>query len=397
VSIALDPPRWRAAAELFDEALELSATERPAFLDRVCAAGSELRAAVEALIAADRNAADFLERPAVEHAEAMAVSRVGERIGAFRLVREIGRGGMGEVYRAERDDGQFDQRVAIKLIQARPASERLLRDFLRERRILARLEHPHIARLFDGGMTADGHPYLIMEYVEGEAITTWCEAKRLPLEDRLRLFLAVCEAVEAAHQAQVVHRDLKPSNILVGGQGHVKLLDFGIARTMDHESTASSTALPRLTPLYAAPEQIRGERATAATDVYTLGLLLHEILTGVPAHRVQRAAPGELVRAILEDEPEPPSTVAARQRELGTPAVPPRRLRGDLDRIVLKALQKEPAHRYPSVAALAGDLRRHLDGLPVTARADRAAKPLRRWRLEASSRGRRTVPARSRL
>ena len=383
MSIALDPRRWQAASALFDEALELSVTRRPAFLDRACAADSGLRAAVEALIAADEDAAGFLEQPAVERTGALAASRIGERIGAFRLVREIGRGGMGEVYLGEREDGRCEQPVAIKLIQSGSASERLLRDFRRERRILARLEHPHIARLLDGGVTADGLPYLVMEYVEGEAITTFCEARRLSLEDRLRLVLAVCEAVEAAHRALVVHRDLKPSNILVDRRGYVKLLDFGVARSLDRESEATRAALPCLTPLYAAPEQLRGEPGTAATDVYALGLLLHEVLTGVPARRVRRATPQELVRAIVAEKPEPPSAAAARRRrETGTPAIPPRRLRGALDRIVLQALQKEPARRYPSAAALADDLQCHLAGLPVTARSGRlacwAAKLLRR-------------------
>ncbi|MBV8201719.1 MAG: PD40 domain-containing protein [Acidobacteria bacterium] len=391
----LDPRRWDRAGALFDLAVELPPAERRALFEHAAASDPALAAEVETLVAADERAAGFLAEPAdpgcellaaavLEHDARAAADRVGQRFGAFRLVREIGHGGMGVVYLADRADGQFEQRVAIKLVHAGPHGERLLRGFLRERRILAQLEHPHIARLLDGGLTSDGMPYLVMEYVEGEPITVHCEHQHLPVNERLQLFLAVCEAVEAAHRAHVVHRDLKPSNVMVSRRGEVKLLDFGAAGSLDLEATATRTFA--LTPLYAAPEQLRGQPATAATDVYALGLLLYELLTGVRAHALPRESPGELMRVVLFAEPARPSEAAARRQAGTAAAAARRRLRGDLDGIVLKALEKDPAHRYPSAAAMAGDVRRHLAGRPVTAGSRgmtyRAVKLVRRWRLE---------------
>ena len=317
-------------------------------------------------------------------------ARLGQRLGAFALVREIGHGGMGTVYLADRADGQFDQRVAIKVVRGDLDSERLLRAFRRERQILARLEHPHIARLLDGGLTPDGLPYFVMEHVDGEPITDYCARQQLPVEDRLRLFLAVCAAVDAAHQSHVVHRDLKPSNVLVSRAGEVKLLDFGIAKLLDAEADRTRTETMAMTPLYAAPEQLRGDPVTAATDVHALGLLLFEVLTGKRARRLERGSPDELVKIVLEGEPPRPSdVVTAGAGEATAPTAVShagellrRRLRGDLDTIVWRTLQKEPARRYPTVAALAADLQRHLDGLPITARpaslAYRTGKLMRR-------------------
>ncbi len=385
----IDRRTWERVAALFDEALELPPAERAAVLDRACAAG--VRAEVEALLAADERAASFLAEPAdpsgrilaaavIDRREEVAAERVGQRLGAYRLVREIGRGGMGAVYLAERADGQFEQRVAIKLIQSGRARDRILRDFLRERQILARLEHPHIARLLDGGLTPAGEPYFVMEYVAGLPITDHCAHRGLAVEDRLRLFLAACEAVAAAHRAQVVHRDLKPSNILVDGAGEVKLLDFGIAKVLGPETGEATFTASPMTPLYASPEQIRGLPATERTDVYALGLLLYELLTGRRAHRVDAESPEALVRAVLTGVPERPSAAAPALRH---------RLRGDLDNIVLKALRKDPASRYPSVVALGEDVRRHLAGEPVAARGSgllyRAARRLRRRRTEAAA------------
>jgi Tol biopolymer transport system component len=401
----LDRRAWQRVAALFDEASVLPPSERAGFLDRACAGAGELRAEVEALLAADAQAAGFLAGPAdptgrllaaavLERGEEAAAERAGERLGAHRLVREIGRGGMGTVYLAERVDGQFEQRVAIKLIRSGKLGDRVLRDFLRERQILARLEHPHIARLLDGGLTPAGEPYFVMEHVAGLPITDYCAHHRLAVEERLRLFLAVCEAVAAAHRAQVVHRDLKPSNILVDAAGEVKLLDFGIAKVLGPQgSEATRTAAP-MTPLYAAPEQIRGLPATERTDVYALGLLLYELLTGRRAHQAGDESPEALVRAVLESEPARPSAAAG-----ADPAAPAagnrlaitlrRRLRGDLDNIVLKALCKDPAGRYPSAAALGEDVRRHLAGEPVAARGRglvyRGAKGLRRHRTEVAA------------
>ena len=388
-----DRRTWERVAALFDEALELPPSERAGFLDRACAGAAELRAEVEALLAADEQAASFLADPAdptgrlfaaavFERREEVAAERAGERLGAYRLVREIGRGGMGAVYLAERADGQFEQRVAIKLLQSGKQGDRVLRDFLRERQILARLEHPHIARLFDGGLTPAGEPYFVMEYIAGLTITGYCAHHQLAVEERLRLFLAVCEAVAAAHRAHVVHRDLKPSNILVDGAGQVKLLDFGIAKVLGPETGEMTHTAAAMTPLYASPEQVRGLPVTERTDVYALGLLLYELLTGRRAHRVDSESPESLIRAVLDGEPERPSAAVGQ----GSSAALRRRLLGDLDNIVLKAVRKDPASRYPSAAAFGEDVQRHLAGEPVAARGSglvyRAAKRLRRRRTE---------------
>jgi Tol biopolymer transport system component len=384
-----DRRTWERVAALFDEALELPPAERAGFLDRACAV--ELRTEVEALLAADERASSFLVGPAdpsghllaeavLERREEADAERVGQRLGAYRLVREIGRGGMGTVYLAERADGQFEQRVAIKLIRSGQPGDRVLRDFLRERQILARLEHPHVARLLDGGLTPAGEPYFVMEHVAGLPVTDYCAHHRLAVEERLRLFLAACEAVAAAHRAHVVHRDLKPSNILVDAAGEVKLLDFGIAKVLGLETGEATRTIAPMTPLYASPEQVRGLPATERTDVYALGLLLYELLTGQRAHRVGRESPEALVRAVLEGEPERPSAVSGAFR---------RGLRGDLDNIVLKALRKDPASRYPSAAALGEDVQRHLAGEPVAARGSglvyRVTKRLRRRRTEVAA------------
>ncbi|HEV8237924.1 MAG TPA: protein kinase [Thermoanaerobaculia bacterium] len=396
---SLDPHRWQQVAALVDEAFEVPAEARAAWLEHACGGDEALRREVETLLRADEESAGFLAESADPHGELFAAAaeargeaaageHAGRRLGSFRLVREIGRGGMGAVYLGERADGQFEQRVAVKLIAAGPDAARLLRDFRRERQILARLEHPNIARLIDGGMDVDGVPYLVMEYVEGEPITAWCAASRLGVRERLRIFLAVCAAVEAAHRAQVIHRDLKPSNILVSGAGEVKLLDFGVARELDLGGEATRTLLPALTPAYAAPEQLRGEATTVATDVYALGLLLYELLAGVRAQRPRREGADELLRVVLAEEPPPPSVAAAEGGGTYAGAAWRRALRGDLDRIVGKALEKEPERRYPSVAALAADLERHLAGEPITARGGalyRAAKLLRRRRLETAA------------
>jgi tetratricopeptide (TPR) repeat protein len=299
----------------------------------------------------------------------------GDRIGAFRIVRELGCGGMGAVYLAERADGQFEQRVALKLIRRGMASDEVLRRFLRERQILARLQHPHIARLLDGGLTGDGQPWFAMEHVEGVAITRYADVRRLTVDERIRLFLGICDAVRHAHEAGVVHRDLKPSNLLVTGAGEVKLLDFGIAKLLEEERRGSTrTGMRPMTPEYAAPEQIRGKPITPATDTYGLGVVLYEMLTGHHPHRGgPQDAPAEVERRICDQEPPRPSTrvgnaEAVSRARRTTPAQLRRRLAGDLDNIVLRALEREPARRYTSALALSDDLRRHLAGRPVRAR-----------------------------
>jgi serine/threonine protein kinase/Flp pilus assembly protein TadD len=396
----LTPERWLRIDSILDTAFELPVDARDAYLDRACAGDPELRSRVDALLAADREAGDFLAAPLIRRRPApgrepddpglAAVAAVGQRIGPYRVLRELGCGGMGAVYLAERVDGQFEQRVALKLIRRGMASDEILRRFLRERQILARLQHPHIARLLDGGLTVDGQPWFAMEHVEGVAITRYADERRLTIDERVRLFVGICDAVRHAHQAGVVHRDLKPSNLLVDAAGEVKLLDFGIAKLLEEgewegEGRASTrTGVRLMTPEYAAPEQIRGEPITPATDTYGLGVVLYELLTGHHPYRAgPQDTPAAVERRICHEEPPRPSTrvghaEAVSRARRTSPARLCRRLAGDLDNILLRALEQEPARRYPSADALSDDLRRHLAGLPV--RAKRATILYRAWK-----------------
>ena len=367
----MSDPHWQRLQELFHQAVPLDPDQRAALLDRECAEDPELRVQVERLLSASDRAGGFIHEPAIASPGVLPPddepSRVGRRVGAYRLVRELGRGGMGAVYLAERDDGGFKQRVAIKLIKRGMDTDQVLARFRAERQILASLDHPNIARLLDGGTTDDGLPYFAMEYIEGRPIDAFCEAGQLAVEERLRLFLQVCDAVSYAHAQGVIHRDIKPLNTLVTAAGVPKLLDFGIAKVLHdspEEITATVTGLRLLTPDYASPEQVEGRQATASSDVYSLGVVLYELLTGRSPYRVTSRSPQEIVAAVSTAEPDRPSTAAT---EPGR-----RRLRGDLDTIALTALRKEPARRYPSVAALADDIRRHLGGRPIVARADHA-------------------------
>ncbi|MGH7560898.1 MAG: tetratricopeptide repeat protein, partial [Gemmatimonadales bacterium] len=366
----------------------LTPLERPAFLDRACAGDPSLRPAVEALLAAEAASSDFLEAPIGSYLPPLPAQETasapdgdgcppGTILGPYRVLAEIARGGMGAVYLAERADGQFEHRVALKLVRAGLDQPEILRRFLGERQILARLDHPHIARLLDGGIAPDGRPWLAMEYVEGRSLTVHCEEGRLGVRERLRLFTDVCDAVRFAHQNLIVHRDLKPANILVTPGGAVKLLDFGIAKLLESNAgeaePATRTELRMLTPEYAAPEQVRGEPVTTATDVYALGAVLFELLTGRRAHRFERHTPAEVERVVCDIEPERPSAVATLPVE------------GELDAIVLKALEKLPARRYASSEAMLDDVRRFLSGMPVQARPQtlgyRTRKFLRRHRV----------------
>jgi len=381
--------------EVFDAALEADPSARADVLEELCAGDEALRREVEALLAASGAGEEMLwslaarlrtprERAGGESEEEPLPGEVveGRRLGAYRLLRRIGQGGMGTVYLAERDDDQFEKRVAVKVLPLGLGSDATRRRFLAERRILARLEHPGIARLLDAGVAADGTPYFVMEYVEGVPIDRYCEEHECGIEARIELFLQVCEAVEYAHTHRVVHRDLKPANILVTPGGRVKLLDFGIAKALDEHAVGEATTLTRLsgrpmTPAYASPEQLRGEAVTAATDVYALGVLLYQLLTGQPPYEVRGLSPEELERRITTREPTLPSVALRRAAEgEAVDAVPfdarrgAWRLRGDLDTIVLMALRKEPERRYPSAAALADDLVRHRKGRPVAARPD---------------------------
>ena len=419
--------RQRRLDVMLDAALELAPPERPAFLERECSGDADLRAEAEAMLA-DADAATFLDLPAHAFAAPLLEAQRGELgfdgdsarpdgapagtvVGPYRVLRELGRGGMGTVYLAERVDGHFEQQVALKLIKRGMDSEEIHRRFLAERQILARLSHPNVARLLDGGVSADGRPYFAMEYVEGVPITTHCDERRLTIDERLRLFRDVCAAVGYAHQSLVVHRDLKPSNILVTAGGTVKLLDFGVAKLLrperQEDARVTLAGVRVMTPEYAAPEQVRGDPVTTATDVYALGAVLYELLTGRRAHRFARHTPAEVARVVCEVEPELPSTAATRSAVTGAgdtgqgdsadasqarglrPEALRRRLRGDLDTIVLKALQKEPTRRYSSADSLLEDLRRQAAGLTVLARPDsltyRAGKFVRRHRVGAAA------------
>jgi serine/threonine-protein kinase len=395
--------QWRQLQQVLDGALARPPEEWSDYLDAECGNDPQLRRDVERLLDACGSAGDFLEQPpsqlaaellaeagAADAPNGRAEGFANRRIGPYRVLGEAGRGGMGIVYVAERDDGQFRQRVALKIVPHGFVTDQAVRRFIDERQILASLSHAGIARLLDGGVTDDGLPYFAMEYVDGTPIDRWCDERNLGVRERLLLFVDVCDAVQYAHQNLVVHRDLKPSNILVmapdspqGGQGVVKLLDFGVAKLLStHASDAldstTRTGSRWLTPRYASPEQVRGGPVTTVSDVYTLGVLLYELLTGKwPYHEAANAE--EVGRVIREIEPPKPSSVvsADTRRE--------RLLRGDLDTIVLTAMQKEPERRYRSAEALADDIRRHLAGMPVRARADtlryRASKFVRRHRL----------------
>lgn len=372
--------RWSRAQELFHEALSRTASDRTAYLERACGADAELRDEVLSLIDAHEHGGPL--GPLEDEWEA---SPAPERIGPYRLVRRLGEGGMGTVYLAERAGQDFTQTVALKLIRAGFRDEHLEERLKAERRILARLEHPGIARLIDGGATPTGQPFVAMEYVEGIGLVDYCDRNRLGVVDRLRLFLDVCDALHYAHQQLVVHRDLKPSNILVTPEGRPKLLDFGIAKLLDpSEEHGGSTRSARwITPAYASPEQVRGQQVSTLTDVYALGVLLYELLTGRRPYEIETLSPAEVERVVCETIPERPSAVA---RDADLRGTTPERLRralaGDLDTIALKALAKEPARRYTSVGVLADDVRRYLDGMPVLARPDsfgyRASKFVRR-------------------
>jgi tetratricopeptide (TPR) repeat protein len=359
----MTPERWREVKDLFDRALEWPASERSARLAVEKGRDHALVAEVERLLQANAAAGDFLEKPALEELSFSSESAaIPVRVGPYEIERELGQGGMGTVYLATRSGDDFRQTVALKLVRRGMDSDFILERFRGERRILAELDHPRIARLLDGGSTEDGLPYFVMEYVAGRHLLEDCDARALAVPERLALFRQICEAVAYAHRHLVVHRDLKPSNILVTPEGVPKLLDFGLAKVLSPElagegAERTQTVVRLLTPDYASPEQVRGERVTTATDIYSLGVVLYELLTGGRPYRVTGRSPEAIARAVCEEEPPRPSTVVAS-------------LRGDLDNIVLMALRKEPERRYASVEQLSEDIRLHLAGLPVRARKD---------------------------
>lgn len=365
--------RWRQIEALFHEALEQPVESRDSWLVANCT-NPDLRAEVIRLLAADAQLADVPLLDAAVQAAARDVlaseapPRADARVGPWRLLHELGRGGMGVVWLAERADGAYEARVAIKQLRSTRASEELTRRFRTERQILADLEHPNIARLIDGGSSVDGTPYLAMEYVPGATITAWADAQRLSLVARLRLFLQVCDGVAYAHRALVVHRDLKPSNILVTSEGVPKLVDFGIAKLLDAASADETGDVRPMTPAYASPEQVRGERLTVATDVFSLGVVLYELLTGTQPFRELGDDASSARHRILTTDPPLPSRAVAAGAAGTVRHVDAQRLMGDLDTIVRTALRKDPRERYASVERLADDLRRHLDGRPLLSR-----------------------------
>jgi len=403
----LTPERWAELKDAFQAAVELAPQERVAYLNQNFATNPKLREELESLLHNHDRAGDLLEKPAHLHSEPLEDARVGCNIGPYFTVAKIGEGGMGAVYRAVRVDDHYLKQVAIKLVRSGFSGRQHISRFKNERQILASLDHPNIARLLDGGALEDGTPYLVMEYIEGEPIDQFCDSHRLNTVDRLKLFLDVCAAVQHAHQNLIIHRDLKPGNILVTPGGTPKLLDFGIAKLLDPELffqtvDGAATLMKAMTPEYASPEQVRGVPVSTASDVYSLGVILYRLLTGHPPYRMDGTAPMDLVRTISETDPPKPSEVIQRVAAVpgaegttleltpesvsstreGRPAALRKRLSGDLDNIVLKALRKEPARRYASVEQLSEDIRRYLNGMPVLARPDtltyRAGKFVRR-------------------
>jgi serine/threonine protein kinase/tetratricopeptide (TPR) repeat protein len=402
----MSPERWKQIEEVFQSALDLPQAERRAFIAGACAGDDTLREQVEALVAQSEQAGDFIEAPAVAVAgftvgpptttkqDAVEDPMVGRRVGSYRVVREVGRGGMGAVYLAERADSAFHKRVALKVVKRGMDTDFILRRFRHERQILASFDHPNIARLLDGGTTEEGLPYFVMEYVEGQPVYRYCDAQRLGVSERLRLFCQVCAAVTYAHQHLVVHRDLKPSNVLVTKDGSPKLLDFGIAKLLNPEMmpdtvTPTASAMRLMTPEYASPEQVQGLAVTPASDIYALGVMLYELLTGHRPYRFSNRSPHEVARVICEDEPEQPSrvvsqlegvmpvetptggesaTVESACRARGSsPEALRRELAGNLDNIIMKALRKEPSRRYSTVEEMREDIARHLEGRPISA------------------------------
>jgi eukaryotic-like serine/threonine-protein kinase len=376
----MDPTTFAALSRLLDDALDLPPSARLAWVDGLPSEHDALKPRLRAMLAGARPGLTTL--PALGGDDAARGLVAGGEVGPYRLLREIGAGGMGAVWLAERTDGLVNRPVALKLPRAGAAGSGLAERMAREREILAALNHPNIARLYDAGVTADGRPYLALEYVEGESIERYCESRRVDLRCRLRLLSQVAEAVMHAHGKLVVHRDLKPSNILVTGEGQVRLLDFGVAKLLEggagRGAQLTELAGCAMTPDYASPEQIADEPITIRSDVYSLGVVAFELLTGARPYRLRRDTRAALEEAIASADPPRPSDAA---RDPGRR----RALRGDLDTIVLKALKKRPEERYATVNALADDLERHLSGRPVLARADRAsyrlAKFVRRHRL----------------
>lgn len=406
----MTPERWQQVEAIFQAALDLIPEERARYLSEVCATDASLKNDVQKLLSQHDSAGSLLEDPLGETElsalgsledfiqEAEDDPMIGRRLGAYRIEREVGRGGMGAVYEAIRVDKEFAMRAAIKLVKRGMDTDFILRRFRTERQILAALDHPHIARLLDGGTTEDGLPYFVMEFIEGQPLYNYCDSHQLSIAERLKLFTSICDALHYAHQKQVVHRDIKPSNVLVTSEGVPKLLDFGIAKLLNpglvgditHDPTA--TAMRLMTPEYASPEQVQGEPTSPTTDVYSLGVLLYELLTGHRPYRLSNRAPHEMARVICEEAPAPPSFIVTRPEDLlpkfasngdeattlkmlyatrsATVESLRRDLSGALDSIVMRALRKEPEWRYQSAEQLRDDITRYLEGTPISVLPD---------------------------
>jgi eukaryotic-like serine/threonine-protein kinase len=380
---------WIKIKEVFNQTLDLPRTERDGFLANY---DNSVKKEVIELIKSLENADEFIVEPAAIEFGLSQDVNIGQRIDDYKIVSEIGVGGMGTVYLAERIG--FEQKVAIKLIKRGMDSRAVLKRFKMERQILSRLNHPNIAKLLDGGTTPEGLPYFVMEYIEGETVTKFCENHQFDVNERLELFQKVCEAISYAHSNLIVHQDIKPSNIIVTNDGTPKLLDFGIAKLLDSDLDSTATQARMFTPEYASPEQINGLPITTATDVYSLGVVLYELLSGVRPFTSKSRNYGEIANLVLTHEPSRPSSVVlshsrsqsvngrtsenqgqrTKNEGLGTkfrnPQSAVRNLQGDLDNIILKALRKEPESRYQSIGEFSEDIKRHLSGLPVTATAD---------------------------
>ncbi|PYK09026.1 MAG: hypothetical protein DME65_13055 [Verrucomicrobia bacterium] len=365
--IGSNPARWQRLKRILADVLEqTSPEERTAALEQSCAGDTALLHEAQELLAHDTSIFEEFAAIAATRLRADQHDRIGERMGAYAIVEELGRGGMGAVYLAERADGQFEKRVAIKVLKRGTDTDEVLRRFRNERQILANLEHPNITRLLDAGTTADGLPYFVMEFIEGTPITKFVQREKIDLQGRLKLFLKVCSAVERAHRHQIIHRDIKPGNVLVNEEGEPKLLDFGIAKLLSvdfDEGITTVAAERRLTPVYAAPEQNEGQSATIATDVYSLGALLCELLTD---HAPRISSDGNLAQGDLSRRPTEPES-ADRRASYSHAECP---LPAQLERIVARAIRHDPAQRYSSVGALSNDVERYLNGAaPVMHRA----------------------------
>src|SRR5678816_3190493 len=401
----MTPERWRQVEEIFQGALDRVPDQRTQYVLEACGNDETLRRDVQLLLSQHDSAGELLDVPLYGNTEMGMLQAIadeedpmiGRRLGAYRIEREIGRGGMGAVYEALRADNEFNKRAAIKLVKRGMDTDFILRRFRKERQILAALDHPHIAGLLDGGTTEDGLPYFVMEYIEGQPLYSYCDANQLNITERLKLFRSICDAVHYAHQKHVVHRDIKPSNVLITSAGIAKLLDFGIAKLLNpdlagditHDPTA--TAMRLMTPEYASPEQVQGAPTTPTTDVYSLGVLLYELLTGHRPYRLRNRAPHEIARVICEEMPAPLSVVITRPDDLLLPA--PfgeesatlvnlysargatleslhKEFSGDLDEIVMRSLRKEPQWRYQSANDLREDISNYLEGRPISTLAE---------------------------